>query len=67
MACYFRLSSSNNDLNVLDCSPFMHDMFRSARMDLNYTVNGIIYPGCYLLADGIYPTCAIFVQTIVDT
>jgi hypothetical protein len=64
--CYFRLSGSNNDLNVLDCSPLVHDMFRGVGMDLNYTVNGVTYPGYYLLADGIYPTWAIFVQTIAD-
>jgi hypothetical protein len=51
---------------VLDRSPLVHDMFRGAGMDLNFTMNGVTYPSYYLLADGIYPTWAIFVQTIAN-
>jgi hypothetical protein len=64
--CYFGLPGSNNDLNVLDRSPLVHDMFRGAGMDLNFIVNEVTYSGYYLLADGIYPTWAIFIQTIAD-
>jgi hypothetical protein len=52
---YFGLPGSNNDLNVLDRSPMIHDLLSGAACDMTFEVNGQLYNYYYLLADGIYP------------
>jgi len=44
----------NNDLNVLDRSPFVHNMLMDEGYDMQFVVNGIAYKRYYLLVDGIY-------------
>jgi hypothetical protein len=61
---FFGMPGSNNDINVLDRSPFVNDMLRGPSQDLSFIVNGKEYPRYYLLADGIYPAWSCFVQTI---
>ena len=60
----FRLPGSNNDLNVLDRSPLIHDMLVGEASELTFEVNGQEYNMYYLLADGIYPPWSCFVQSI---
>jgi hypothetical protein len=55
---------SNNDVNVLDRSPFVNNMLRGPSENLSFTVNGKDYSRYYLLADGIYPPWSCFMQTI---
>jgi hypothetical protein len=61
---YFGLPGSNNDLNVLDRSPLIHDLLSGAACDMTFEVNGQVYNRYYLLADGIYPQWSCFVQSI---
>ena len=61
---FFGLSGSNNDINVLDRSPLVHNMLTSDATDMTFIVNGCEYNRYYLLADRIYPSCSCFVQTI---
>jgi hypothetical protein len=52
---FFRLPGSNNDLNVLDRSPLVHNMLTGAACNMTFEVNGQEYDWYYLLANGIYP------------
>jgi hypothetical protein len=61
---FFGIPGSNNDLNVLDRSPLMHNMLTSEARDMHFMVNGVEYNRYYLLVDGIYPPWSCFVQTI---
>jgi hypothetical protein len=61
---FFGMPGSNNDVNVLDRSPFVNNMLHGPSHDLSFVVNGKQYPRYYLLADGIYPQWNCFVQTI---
>jgi hypothetical protein len=61
---YFGMPSSNNDVIVLDRSPFVNNMLHGPFHDLSFVVNGKQYPCYYLLADGIYTQWSCFVQTI---
>ena len=61
---FFGLPGGNNDINVLDRSPLVSNMLRGEGRDLSFQVNGHVYPRFYLLADGIYPPWACFVQPI---
>ena len=61
---YFGLPGGNNDINVLDSSPFLLNLLRGAGQDISFEVNGHVYPRYYFLADGIYPPWACFVQPI---
>jgi len=61
---FFGLPGSNNDLNVLDRSPLIHDLLTGAACDITFEVNGHEYNRYYLLADGIYPQWSCFVQSI---
>jgi hypothetical protein len=55
---FFGLPGSNNDVNVLDRSPLVHNR------DMHYVVNGCEYDRYYLLTDGIYPEWSCFIQSI---
>ena len=61
---FFGLPGSNNDLNVLDRSPLIHNMLTSAARDHHFMINGKEYDRFYLLSDGIYPEWSCFVQSI---
>ena len=61
---FFGLSGSNNDLNVLDRSPLIHDMLVGEACHMTFEVNGQTYNRYYLLANGIYPHWSCFVQSI---
>ena len=61
---FFGLPGSNNDVNVLDRSPLIHNMLTSEAADNTFEVNGQEYNRYYLLADGIYPQWSCFVQSI---
>jgi hypothetical protein len=61
---YSGLPGSNNDLNVLDRSPLIHDLLNGAACDMTFEVNEQVYNRYYLLADGIYPQWSCFVQSI---
>ena len=61
---FFGLPGSNNDLNVLDRSPLIHNMLTSAARDHHFEINGKEYDRFYLLTDGIYPEWSCFVQSI---
>ena len=61
---FFGLPGTNNDLNVLDRSPLVHNMLTGQARDMDFVVNGVLYNRYYLLADGIYPPWSCFVQTI---
>ena len=61
---FFGLPGSNNDLNVLDRSPLIHNMLTSEARDMQFEVNGCHYDRYYLLTDGIYPEWSCFVQSI---
>lgn len=52
---FFNLPGGNNDLNVLDRSPLVANLFRGEASCFSFHVNGKTYPRYYLLADGIYP------------
>jgi hypothetical protein len=61
---FFGLSRSNNDVNVLDHSPLVHNVLTSEARDMHFTINGCEYDRYYLLTDGIYPEWSCFVQSI---
>jgi hypothetical protein len=61
---FFGLPRGNNDINVLDRSPLIANMLRGDGKDLNFTVNGYVYPRFYLLTNGIYPQWSCFIQPI---
>ena len=61
---FFGSPGGNNDINVLDNSPFLLNMLRGASHDISFEVNRHVYPRYYLLTDGIYPAWACFVQPI---
>jgi hypothetical protein len=61
---FFGLPRSNNDINVLDRFPLIHNMLTIETTDMRFVVNGVEYNCYYLLADGIYPQWSCFVQTI---
>ncbi|KAL3701160.1 hypothetical protein R1sor_019182 [Riccia sorocarpa] len=61
---YFDLPGSNNDINVVDRSPLVHNLLTGDLSAANYEVNGREYNRLYLLTDGIYPNWSVFVKTI---
>ena len=52
---FFLFAEDNNDLNVLDRSPLIHNMLTSEASNFTFNVNEKKYNRYYLLADGIYP------------
>ncbi|XP_074267108.1 uncharacterized protein LOC141590413 [Silene latifolia] len=55
---------SNNDINVLDCSPIFDEFLEGRGPNVQFTVNGSQYNMGYYLADDIYPEWHVFVKTI---
>jgi Plant transposon protein len=56
---------SMNDINVLDRSPLFANAVKGQAPQVTYTVNGNEHHYAYWLADGIYPTYASFVMTVL--
>ncbi|KAE9032977.1 hypothetical protein PR003_g9059 [Phytophthora rubi] len=61
---YAGIPGSNNDINVIDRSPFMVNWLQGNAPDHKYQINRHDYKMCYLLCDGIYPAWSVFVKTI---
>ena len=61
---FFGMPGSCNDLNVVDNSPLIGDIFAGRFPPaFKYTVNGRERTRAYYLADGIYPKWGIFLQS----
>ncbi|CAL2227203.1 unnamed protein product [Prunus armeniaca] len=61
---FFGIARSNNDINVLACSPLFNDVMNGVSPHIQYVVIGNEYNLGYYLADGIYPRWATLVKTI---
>jgi hypothetical protein len=64
MACFF-MSSSCNDINVLQQSPIFPNLSNGKSPLMVFQANNCNYNMGYYLADGIYPKWATFVKPIV--
>ena len=61
---FFGPPGTLNDINVLDRSPVVDDIFQGRAPRLEYVVNGNLYKLAYYLTDGIYPKWSTFIQSI---
>ena len=52
---FFRVASSNNNINVLDCSLVFEEVLNGHASKVNHTMNGNNYTMGYYLTYGIYP------------
>ena len=52
---FFGIFGSNNDVNIFDWSPLIHNILTNEASDMTFEVNGQDYKRYCLLADGIYP------------
>jgi hypothetical protein len=62
--CFFGSVGSCNDLNILDRSPLLQDLYNGKSMEVSYTLNGKERTTPYYLADGIYPDWTVFVKSL---
>ena len=60
----FGLLGGNNDINVVERSPLLAQIFQEEDHDLTFEVNDYVYPWYYLFIDGIYLPCICLVQPI---
>ncbi|KAK2656480.1 hypothetical protein Ddye_009532 [Dipteronia dyeriana] len=63
---FFGLSSSNNDINVLETSHLFANLVEGIAPPANFVIQGKEYNVGYYLTDGIYPKWSTLVQTIHD-
>ena len=52
---------SLNDINILNCSPLLFQLYHGMSPEVEFQVNGNTYNYPYWLGDGIYPKLATFV------
>lgn len=63
---FFGSPGSLNDINILDRSPLMSDLYNGRYVECYYTLNGKARNQPYWLVDGIYPELSCFVKTIAE-
>ena len=61
---FFGCPRTINDLQVLDRSPVLQELYQGQSAKYEYVVNGCKYNIGYYLSDGIYPKWTTFVKTI---
>ncbi|XP_023755149.1 protein ANTAGONIST OF LIKE HETEROCHROMATIN PROTEIN 1-like [Lactuca sativa] len=59
---FYGVAGSNNDLNILYQSPLFDEKYHGTGPDCSFDLNVEHYKHGYYLADGIYPTWAVFVK-----
>ena len=63
---FFGTPGSCNDINVLHRSPVFNDVLEGRSPEVSYIVNGRENNRAYYLTDGIYPSWAAFVKSIIS-
>jgi hypothetical protein len=63
---FFKIPSSHNDINVLQRSLIFAGLAKGQGPQVSYKINDNDYSMGYYLADGIYPSWAIFMKTIPE-